>query len=216
MKKKISLLILGVIAIAGCKSIDPYTGEEQFSQTSKYALGGIIAGAAAGQLAGKDTGSTLTGAAAGGLAGAGLGYYFDRQEAALRAELQRTGVSLKRTDNKLELIMPGNLTFTSSSANINSDFYEVLDSVSKILKKYDKTDIFVSGHTDSTGKNSYNMTLSQDRADSVAKYLKSRGVQRSRVTTEGLGSKYPLSSNSTSQGREGNRRVEIEIIAKKG
>ncbi|MCS5421762.1 MULTISPECIES: OmpA family protein [Psychrilyobacter] len=216
MKKKITLLLLGVIAVTGCQSIDPYTGEEQFNQTSKYALGGVIAGAAAGQIAGKDTESTLTGAAAGALAGAGLGYYFDRQEAALRAELQRTGVSLKRTGNKLELVMPGNLTFNSSSANINSDFYEVLDSVSKVLKKYNETDIFISGHTDSTGKNSYNMTLSQDRADSVAKYLKSRGVQRSRVTTEGLGSKYPLSSNSTSQGRENNRRVEIEIIAKKG
>lgn len=216
LKKKISLLLLGVIAIAGCKSIDPYTGEEQFSQTSKYALGGIIAGAAAGQIAGKDTKSTLTGVAAGALAGAGLGYYFDRQEAALRAELQRTGVSLKRTGNKLELVMPGNLTFNSSSSDIRSDFYEVLDSVSKILKEYDKTDVFVSGHTDSTGKDSYNMVLSKNRADSVAKYLKSRGMQGSRVTTEGLGSKYPASSNSTSQGRENNRRVEIEIIAKKG
>lgn len=216
MKKKISLLILGVIAIAGCKSIDPYTGEEQFSQTSKYALGGIIAGAAAGQLAGKDTGSTLTGAAAGALAGAGLGYYFDRQEAALRAELQKTGVSLKRVDNKLELIMPGNLTFNSSNSDIRSNFYEVLDSVSKVLKEYDKTDVFISGHTDSTGKNSYNMVLSENRADSVAKYLKSRGVLESRITTKGMGSKYPVSSNSTPQGREGNRRVEIEITAKKG
>ncbi len=216
MKKKISLLVLGVIAIAGCKSIDPYTGEEQFSQTSKYALGGVIAGAAAGQIAGKDTESTLTGAAAGALAGAGLGYYFDRQEAALRAELQRTGVSLKRVGNKLELVMPGNLTFNTSSSDIRSDFYEVLDSVSKVLKEYDKTDVFVSGHTDSTGKDSYNMVLSKNRADSVAKYLKSRGVQGSRITTEGFGSKYPASSNSTSQGRANNRRVEIEITAKKG
>ena len=216
LKKKITLLLLGVIAIAGCKSIDPYTGEEQFSQTSKYALGGIIAGAAAGQLAGKDTQSTLTGAAAGVLAGAGLGYYFDRQEAALRAELQRTGVSLKRVGNKLELVMPGNLTFNSSSSDIKSNFYEVLDSVSKVLKEYDKTDVFISGHTDSTGKDSYNMTLSKNRADSVAKYLKSRGVQGSRITTEGFGSKYPASSNSTSQGRKNNRRVEIEITAKKG
>jgi len=215
MKKKITLLLLCVIAIAGCKSIDPYTGEEQFSQTSKYALGGILAGAAAGQIAGNDTESTLTGAAAGALAGAGLGYYFDRQEAALRAELQKTGVSIKRVDNKLQLVMPGNLTFGSSSSDIKSDFYEVLDSVSKVLNEYDNTDIFVSGHTDNTGKNSYNMTLSQNRADSVAKYLKSRGIQSNRVTTEGLGSKYPLSSNSTSKGREKNRRVEIEIIAKK-
>lgn len=216
MKKKISLLLLGVIAITGCKSIDPYTGEEKFSQTSKYALGGVLAGAAAGQIAGKDTESTLTGAAAGALAGAGLGYYFDRQEAALRAELQKTGVSLKRVDNKLQLVMPGNLTFNSSSSDVRSDFYEVLDSISKVLNEYDKTDVFVSGHTDNTGKNSYNMTLSKNRADSVVKYLKSRGVQNTRITSEGLGSKFPITSNSTSQGRENNRRVEIEIIAKKG
>ncbi len=216
MKRKISLLLLGVIAITGCKSIDPYTGEEQFSQTSKYALGGVLAGAAAGQIAGKDTNSTLTGAVAGALAGAGLGYYFDRQEEALRAELQRTGVSLKRVDNKLQLVMPGNLTFNSSSSDIRSNFYEVLDSVSKVLNEYDKTDVFVSGHTDNTGKNSYNMSLSKNRADSVVKYLKSRGVQGTRITSQGLGSKYPAASNSTSKGRESNRRVEIEIIAKKG
>lgn len=201
--------------MTGCKSIDPYTGEEKLSQTSKYALGGVLAGAAAGQIAGKDTESTLTGAAAGALAGAGLGYYFDRQEAALRAELQKTGVSLKRVDNKLQLVMPGNLTFNSSSSDVRSNFYEVLDSVSKVLNEYDKTDVFVSGHTDNTGKDSYNMTLSKNRADSVAKYLKSRGVQGTRITSEGLGSKYPITSNSTSQGRENNRRVEIEIIAKK-
>ncbi len=214
MKKKISLLLLGVLIVGGCKSIDPYTGEEQFSNSSKYALGGALAGAATGQLAGKDTESTLTGVAVGALAGAGLGYYFDRQESALRAELQRTGVSLKRNGNKLELVMPGNLTFKSSSSDINSNFYEVLDSVAKVLKEYDETKVFVSGHTDNTGKDSYNMTLSRDRADSVAKYLKSRGVQSSRLTTEGFGSKYPLTTNSTSQGRESNRRVEIEIIAR--
>jgi len=214
LKKKISLLLLGVLIVGGCKSIDPYTGEEQFSNSSKYALGGALAGAATGQVAGKDTESTLTGVAVGALAGAGLGYYFDRQEAALRTELQRTGVSLKRTGNKLELVMPGNLTFKSSSSDINSSFYDVLDSVAKILKEYDETNVFVSGHTDSTGADSYNMKLSKERADSVAKYLKSRGLQGSRLTTEGLGSKYPLASNSTSQGRENNRRVEIEIIAR--
>ncbi|OQY42647.1 MAG: hypothetical protein B6227_01415 [Fusobacteriia bacterium 4572_74] len=215
MKKKILLLVLSVITITGCKSIDPYTGEEQFNKTSKYALGGVLAGAVAGQIAGKDTESTLTGAAVGALTGAGVGYYFDRQEAALRAELQRTGVSLKRVGNKLELVMPGNLTFNSSSSDIRSDFYEVLDSISKVLNEYDKTDVFVSGHTDSTGTDSYNMVLSKDRANSVAKYLKSRGVLGSRITTKGLGSKYPISSNSTSQGRTNNRRVEIEIVTKK-
>jgi len=214
MKKKILLLLLASMAITGCTSIDPYTGETQLNKTSKYALGGVLAGAAVGQLTGQDTESTLTGAAAGALAGAGVGYYFDKQEAALRAELEKTGVSLKRVDNKLELVMPGNLTFSSSSSDIKSDFYEVLDSISKVLNEYDQTDIFISGHTDSTGPDSYNMTLSKDRADSVAKYLKSRGVLESRVTTEGFGSKYPISSNSTLEGRTDNRRVEIEIIAK--
>uniref|UniRef100_A0A2P2IBS0 Membrane protein n=1 Tax=Hirondellea gigas TaxID=1518452 RepID=A0A2P2IBS0_9CRUS len=112
--------------------------------------------------------------------------------------------------------MPGELTFSSSSLDVKSNFYEVLDSVSKVLKEYDKTDIFISGHTDNTGKDSYNMILSQDRAESVAKYLKSRGVQEDRIKSEGLGSQYPISSNSTSKGREDNRRVEIEIVAQKG
>ncbi len=216
MMKKFLVAAMIITSLAACKSVDPYTREEGFSQTSKYAAGGAVVGAIAGQVIGKDTEGTLTGAAAGSALGAGLGYYFDRQETALRQELERTGVSLRRTaDNKLELIMPGSLTFKTGSSDINSNFYDVLDSVGKVLVEYKDTTIFVSGHTDNTGSLAINQNISKGRADSVKRYLISRGVISSRISSQGFDYQFPVASNSTAAGREQNRRVEIEILATK-
>ncbi|WP_319372323.1 OmpA family protein [uncultured Ilyobacter sp.] len=212
MTKKLLAAALIITSLSACQSTNPYTREEQFNKTSKYAVGGAVVGAVAGQVIGKDTEGTLKGAAAGTALGAGLGYYFDRQEAALRQELERTGVSLRRTaENTLELVMPGNLTFRSGSADINSEFYDVLDSVAKILVEYKNTTIFVSGHTDNTGSLAVNQRLSKDRANSVGRYLSSRGVLSSRISSQGFDYQFPIASNSTASGREQNRRVEIEI-----
>jgi outer membrane protein OmpA-like peptidoglycan-associated protein len=213
MFKKFLIAGLLIASLGACQSLDPYTREEGFNQTSKYAAGGAVIGAIAGQVIGGDTEGTLTGAAAGTALGAGLGYYFDRQETALRGELDASGVSLRRTaDNKLELVMPGNLTFKTGSAGINSNFYGVLDSVAKVLVEYKNTTIFVSGHTDNTGSLTTNQKLSEDRATSVARYLASRGVASSRISSEGFDYQFPIASNSSASGREQNRRVEIEIL----
>ncbi len=211
MKKIMSLIILSVL-IAACQTIDPYTGEQKVGKTTKYGIGGAVAGAVVGQVAGKDTESTLKGAAIGGLAGMGVGAYQDKQEAALRQKLAGTGVSIKREGNMIELVMPSNITFKLNSSDISSTFYDVLDSVAIVLEEYDKTNIYIYGHTDSTGTDEINDKLSKERADSVSRYLISRGINSPRITSLGYGSKYPIASNNTEDGRAQNRRVEIEIL----
>ena len=111
--------------------------------------------------------------------------------------------------------MPGNITFKTDSSDINSSFYPVLNSVAKVLKKYDNSTVMVSGHTDSTGSAEYNLNLSRQRAQSVASYLQGQGVAASRFEVLGMGSSNPIASNASATGRAQNRRTEIKIIPNK-
>ncbi len=210
------IISLAAISLLACScTTDPYTGEKKISSTAIYGGGGALAGALVGQLAGKDTKSTLIGAAVGGAAGAGLGYYFDNQETKLRNELKGTGVGVKRTGDKIKLIMPGNITFSTNNSNINSSFYKVLNSVAKVFKEYKKTAISINGYSDSIGDADKNQTLSLNRAQSVADYLTSQGIEAGRIRADGLGSSNPIASNDNESGRSKNRRVEIEIVPAK-
>ena len=137
------------------------------------------------------------------------------QAAELRQELASTGVQVVESNDSIRLIMPGNITFKTDSSDINSSFYPVLNSVAKVLNKYDNSTVMVSGHTDSTGSADYNLTLSKSRAKSVAAYLQGQGVKSSRFEVLGMGSSNPIASNSDAAGRAQNRRVEIKIIPNK-
>ena len=87
----------------------------------------------------------------------------------------------------------------------------MLDSVAIILKEYSDTTITVIGHTDSVGDEAYNQGLSEQRAQSVASYLRSQGVVGQRFNVMGYGEQSPIASNSTKEGRAQNRRVEITL-----
>lgn len=212
MKKAISVFVLTAI-VAGCTTVNPYTGQ---TQTAKSTWGTAI-GATAGALIGSTQSSkgALIGALGGAAVGGGVGYYLDAQAAELRAELASTGVQVVEGDDSIRLIMPGNITFKTDSADINSSFYPVLNSVAKVLKKYSNSTVMVSGHTDSTGSADYNLNLSRERATSVASYLQGQGIKSSRFEVLGLGSSNPIASNDTAAGRSQNRRVEIKIIPNK-
>lgn len=210
LKPILSWLFL-VAFIAGCQTTDPYTGEQKTQKTTTYGGVGALAGAIIGGIADGSSGA-LKGAAIGGAAGAGYGYYTDQQEARLRQELQGTGVKVSRQGDSLKLVMPSNITFDSSQAAIKASFYPVLGSVSKVMKEFDKNLIEIRGYTDSTGGPTINNPLSQDRAESVAKYLVSQGVSASRMSIYGMGSSNPVGDNSTKSGRSQNRRVEIDLI----
>ena len=208
-KKLFAVVLMGAV-LAGCQTTNPYTGEEQASHSTRYGIGGALAGAAIGAIADGGRGA-LTGAAIGGAAGLGYGHYTDQQEARLRTELQGTGVQIYRRGNDLHLIMPANITFDTSRSDIKTSFYPVLGSVSNVFKEYDRNLIEVVGYTDSTGGDAINLPLSQARADSVANYIKHQGVSPTRITALGRGAQNPIGDNKTAAGRAQNRRVEINL-----
>ena len=150
--KKTSVLITLLSVLTACTTINPYTGQ---SQTSKAVWGtaiGAATGAATGALVSNNHGAgALVGGLAGAAVGGGVGYYMDTQEAELRAELASTGVSVIRDGDNIRLVMPGNITFKTDSADINAGFYSTLNSVAKVLNKYDNSTVMVMGFTDSTG-----------------------------------------------------------------
>ena len=153
----------------------------------------------------------LIGAGLGALAGGGIGGYMDRQAAELRRELEGTGVGIQRSGNNISLVMPGDITFSTGSSGISGDFFPTLTSVAKVLNKYNRTRVAVTGHTDNVGGRDYNYRLSQSRANSVASYLRSQRVAAQRFIVTGRGYGEPVASNSTEAGRQANRRVTIQL-----
>ena len=199
----------GTIVLTACTT-NPYTGEQQASKAATYGAG---AAAVCGLVGAIDSGKHARNAALGcGIVGAGVGAYMDVQEAKLREQLEGTGVRVVREGDNIRLVMPGNITFQTDSYNLRSDFYPVLNSVGEVLSKYADTTVRVSGHTDNTGSRSYNQPLSERRAGSVADYLVTREVARTRMLVEGLAFDQPIADNGTSSGRAQNRRVELYIL----
>ncbi|NQD38552.1 OmpA family protein [Permianibacter sp. IMCC34836] len=212
MKLKLTLLTAaacGTLLLNGC-TVNPYTGEQQASKAVKY--GGIAAAVCGALGSRKDREHALKYAAICGVAGAGVGVYMDTQEAKLRQELEGTGVRVQRIGDEIKLVMPGNITFPTNESSIRDDFYPVLGSVAKVLAEYKDTTLAVSGHTDSTGKADYNQNLSQQRAQSVANYLRGQGVAGERLSARGYGSSMPIADNKTEAGRTANRRVELDLV----
>ncbi len=219
MKKfAISLALASLVAVSGCETLDPYTGETKTSNTAKGAGIGAGIGAVLAYLTNRDESSktrqrrVLQAAGIGALAGAGVGSYMDKQEAKLRTQLEDSGVSVQRDGNNINLIMPGNITFVTNGHDLNANFYKVLDSVVLVLQEFKQTIIVVSGHTDSTGSDDYNQALSERRARSVTQYLTSRGVLEARIETVGFGESNPIATNATPEGRALNRRVELSLL----
>lgn len=216
MRNKVMVAVGLAMLATGCETLDPYTGESGMSQSTKGALIGAGIGVVAGLASGDDAVDrrqrAMIGAGIGALAGGSVGYYMDKQEAELRAELQGTGVSVVRDGDHITLNMPGNVTFATDSSDLNPAFFDVLKSVGKVVKEFDQTVVEVAGHTDSTGTESYNQSLSERRAGTVAQYLNSRGVANVRMITIGMGESMPIADNSSADGRQANRRVELTLV----
>jgi len=211
-----SLVVL--VSLTSCTTFDPYTGEQKTTNTAIGASIGAGVGAVVAYLDNKDEDSRkrnkrILAAAGGGAAiGGGIGYYMDAQEAKLRQQLRGSGVSVERVGDNINLIMPGNITFATNSADINADFYSVLDSVALVLEEYDKTLVVVAGHTDSDGSAAFNENLSERRAQSVSGYLVSQSILPVRLETIGFGERQPIADNDSAAGKQLNRRVEITLL----
>jgi outer membrane protein OmpA-like peptidoglycan-associated protein len=202
-----------LLATAACTT-DPETGERRISKAAIGGIGGALGGYLLGDLVGgrRDRTEKIVGAGIGGIAGAGIGAYMDKQERDLRARTAGTDVQVIRQGDDLLLNIPSGINFAYNSAVVQPQFQRTLDQVAGVLGEYNRTYIDVYGHTDSTGSDAYNQTLSEQRARSVADYLSGRGVQEVRIGTRGFGETQPIDSNETDQGRAANRRVEIKIV----
>jgi OOP family OmpA-OmpF porin len=104
------------------------------------------------------------------------------------------------------------INFKTNSAQILPGSYAVLDNALKVLQDFPDVNLEISGHTDSKGRDSYNLSLSQRRADSVKMYFVSRGVSSSRLISIGYGESRPIGDNSSNSGRAMNRRTEFKLI----
>ena len=103
------------------------------------------------------------------------------------------------------------LLFELNKSTLHSEHFSTLNSIVDYLLMYPKRQVSISGHSDNTGNETHNLNLSKQRADVVAEYLVSNGIDINRVETSGLGSSKPLAPNTTDAGRKKNRRVELLI-----
>lgn len=200
--------------LAACATTtDPWSGDPRATRTGSGAGIGAGIGAVLGAISGGDRlKRAAIGAGVGALTGAAIGNYMDRQEAELREQLRGTGVSVTRRGDEIILNMPGNVTFDFDSSALKADFYDVLNSVVLVVEEFDQTVLVVDGHTDSVGAAGYNQRLSEQRAESVARYMTAQGINPVRVASYGYGARYPIASNESEAGRASNRRVELTLM----
>ncbi len=210
MKKFLSLGLLCLVT--SCTVLDPYTGEERVSKTGIGTGIGALGGALVGGAIGGNAKGALIGAGVGAVTGGMVGNIMDRQDTELRERLRNTGVRIQRLNNNdLCLIMASDVTFENNRSEIRSEFYDILNSVAIVLRKYDRTSITIAGHASSVGDAMHNQILSEKRANAIASYLKSAGVKSNRITVVGYGARRPIANNNTQAGQAKNRRVEIII-----
>lgn len=205
-------LITTLLLSGGCAATQTNMG----SGAAYGTAGGAAAGALLGQIIGGNTKSTLIGTAAGavigGLAGTGIGAMMDRQENDMRQALARSeAIAVQREGNALALTFKSDFTFSVNSSSIRPGLYAEIDRIAQVLSSYPQTTITVTGHTDSSGSESYNQQLSERRAQSVKNALVQRGIASERIQAIGCGESTPIADNNTESGRQKNRRVEVRI-----
>jgi len=111
-----------------------------------------------------------------------------------------------------DTIVLRDVRFSYNSATLTDDDRRILENVAAALAAYPEIRVEIGGHTDSTGSSAYNARLSERRAEAVRQYLVGEGVGANRMTARGYGESQPIADNSTQEGRELNRRVELTVI----
>ncbi|GAA3987675.1 OmpA family protein [Comamonas faecalis] len=215
MRKAIAISCLSLAVVA--------TGCADMSQTQRGTATGAGVGAVGGAVIGAMTGSghagkgAAIGAAAGALGGYIWSQHMEKQKQEMEAVTQGTGVGVTQTaDNQLKLDIPSDISFATNRADIQPNFRAILDRFAEGLRNNPAAEVRIVGHTDSTGSDAINDPLSRDRAASTRNYLVDRGVDGRRIQTEGRGSREPIASNATADGRARNRRVEIYVGERQG
>ena len=209
MRKHLLLGVTATVILAtGCASMDD-TQRRTATGAGVGALAGAVIGSATGGRAG-------TGAVVGAGVGA-LGTYIwsqnmERQKREMERATQGTGIAVTQTpDNQLMLNIPSDISFAVGRSDIQANFAPVLDQFAAGLRNHPGSEVRIVGHTDNTGSDAINNPLSVERAVRTRDYLAARGVDSRRIAIDGVGSRYPVASNDTNDGRARNRRVEIFV-----
>ena len=126
-------------------------------------------------------------------------------------EVPKAAAPTQKEEKALHKALQG-INFKSASAELTSDSYTSLMSISVFLKKYPYLKYEIQGHTDSQGDEKYNLLLSAARANSVKNYLLSQSVEDTTIIAIGYGKSRPIATNNTAAGRALNRRVEFSVI----
>jgi outer membrane protein OmpA-like peptidoglycan-associated protein len=206
MRKSVGILLVVVLLLGtiGCAS-------NQAKGTTIGATTGAVVGGLIGKKAGNTVLGAIIGAVVGGAAGAYIGNYMDKQAEEMRRDL--AGATVTREREGILITFDSGLLFDTGKATLKDASKENLTNLAKILNKYEDTNILLEGHTDSDGSEEFNLQLSRSRANSVANYLQSLGVNPTRFTIMGYGESQPIASNETVEGKQMNRRVEVAIYA---
>ena len=203
-----SLVIVMCIAVisGGCASMN---------KSSKGAVIGTAAGGALGAVVGKVTGNTalgaVVGAAVGGTTGAIIGHKMDKQAEEIKEAVPDANV--QRVGEGITVEFSSAVLFALNKSNLSDEARTNLDKLVTVLNTYPDTNIEVQGHTDDSGTEAYNQTLSEKRAAAVSDYLATKSIAAGRITTKGYGELAPKYDNATADGKTGNRRVEFVITA---
>ncbi|MCP9200421.1 OmpA family protein [Gramella sp. GC03-9] len=210
---KMMAIVLAAGMLVSCEAT------KNANNKQKGAVIGASSGAVIGGVIGNNTGDgntalgAIIGGVVGGTAGAIIGNKMDKQAKEIEqeipgAEVERVGEGINVTFDE-----SSGVYFDTEKYNINDKSRQTLNKLADIFKEYPQTNILVEGHTDNTGSDSYNLTLSKNRAQAVTGYLVDSGVDRGRFTTKWYGESQPKYDNNTAEGRAKNRRVEIAIVA---
>lgn len=185
----------------------------------KGAVIGATGGAVIGGVIGNNTGDgntalgSIIGGVVGGAAGAIIGNKMDKQAKQIEEEIP--GAEVERVGEGINVTFDENsgVYFDTEKYTINAKSKETLNKLADIFKEYPQTNVLVEGHTDDTGSDSYNLTLSKNRAQAVTGYMVDSGIDKGRFTTKWYGETQPKYDNTTVEGRAKNRRVELAIVA---
>ena len=209
MSKKILVPVIASLAIlSGCANMSD-TQRTTATGAGVGALGGAAIGAIAGGHAGK---GAVIGAGVGALGSYIWSQHMEEQKREMEQATQGTGVTVTQTqDNQLKLDIPSDISFQTNRSDIQGNFAPILDRFAEGLRNNQNAQVRIIGHTDSTGNDGINDPLSLARAESTRNYLTSRGVNGGRIQVQGMGSRQPIATNDTAEGRARNRRVEIFV-----
>ena len=217
MKKSSTILVVSLMLLStiftSCEAV------KNTNNTQRGAAIGAIGGAVIGGILGNNLGKggngamgAVLGGVIGGVAGGVIGNKMDKQ--AREIETALPGAQVERVGEGIKLVLGENsVRFDTNKSTLTTTAKANLDKLVPVFKSYADTDIVIYGYTDSTGSAEYNLNLSQQRANSVEKYLESKGLNMSRFKMVGMGIADPIATNDTPEGRSQNRRVEFAITA---